>query len=92
MSDENGKRTIRVKDVYIKLEVLIERVNNHIKENEQDHADTNVRLTNLEQRVTTMKENDLKHIKRNGLTAKQQTALITLLVVVAETVKIMFRL
>ena len=92
MSNENGKRTIRVKDVYTKLEVLIERVNNHIKENEQDHADTNVRLTNLEQRVTTMKENDLKHIKRNGLTAKQQTALITLLVVVAETVKIMFRL
>jgi predicted nucleic acid-binding Zn-ribbon protein len=89
LADENGKR-IRVKDVYTKLEVLVERVNNSIKENEQDHADINVRITNLEQRIQTMKENDLKHMR--GLSPKQQAAIIFLLVAAAEIVKIVFRL
>jgi len=87
LSNENGKRTIRVKDVYIKLEVLIERVNNHIKENEQDHADTNARLTNLEDKFQRLKDNELKHLRREGMSWKQQTAYITVIIALVEVIK-----
>ena len=87
MSNENGKRTIRVKDVYTKVAVIEERLNNLIRDNREEHGDISTRLTNLEDKFQRLKDNELKHLRREGMSWKQQTAYITVIIALVEVIK-----